>query len=592
MPQDIKKVLENYKNDLIRKKDLLVEFELDPIKPQKTKVKGLDTDDGGNIAGRADYLGNEIKANLKNLGFNIDDNALAKQKTIAHLEIAPFGFRYSLYWPNKNEWGEKGAVENLNGKTIENPIETRAKVINSNSNGGLILETKEGLQIYFFDEGELSRTLSGGSDGKLPPGKKGENYKRLLEEGITYKVKIDEPIELDWSGEEFEGDEEKESEGESDEEITVPEEISSGKNRNEIFRLLLSNFAGFKGDVVYGDGFKDIKDSREYSKLRRKVKKGELDKSAIKDFLSKSSRDSYSMMISNLRKSYPNTFFKKLSKAFPEFNIKYTKTNVDESLDSTTLMEAENEDKLKRWSLVFDKSVLTTKNIDNLDKNIRKFMATVKKWFSVPVKGNDGKKRSYNISYDEDKVNDYYNKFYGKKNESYNLIGSLLKEIIKEEGEKVKPDYINLKIESGGLETQDEGTDEVESRVSSKGKPSGGFIDAVIVIVGNKFDGSGKLSGGPFKIKPGFANKQMVASKQESEVDLNIEYDGDGNVLKGNINIKDNPEGINDLLNKVISSGKMKIKKSEKDSELVILSYPSQTAISDRINNTWQSILK
>jgi len=592
MPKDIKKVLENYKKELIRKKDLLVEFELDPIKPQKTKVKGLDTDDGGNIAGRADYLGNEIKANLKSLGFNIDDDALAKQKTIAHLEIAPFGFRYSLYWPNKNEWGEKGAVQNLNGKTIENPIETRAKVINSNSNGGLIIETKEGLQIYFFDEGELSRTLSGGSDGKLPPGKKGENYKRLLEEGITYKVKIDEPIELDWSGEEFEGDEEKESEGESDEEITVPEEISSGKNRNEIFRLLLSNFAGFKGDVVYGDGFKDIKDSREYSKLRRKVKKGELDKSAIKDFLSKSSRDSYSMMISNLRKSYPNTFFKKLSKAFPEFNIKYAKTNVDESLDSTTLMEAENEDKLKRWSLVFDKSVLTTKNIDNLDKNIRKFMATVKKWFSVPVKGNDGKKRSYNISYDEDKVNDYYNKFYGKKNESYNLIGSLLKEIIKEEGEKVKPDYINLKIEAGGLETQDEGADEVESRVSSKGKPSGGFIDAIIVIVGNKFDGSGKLSGGPFKIKPGFANKQMVASKQESEVDLNIEYDGDGNVLKGNINIKDNPEGINDLLNKVISSGKMKIKKSEKDSELVILSYPSQTAISDRINNTWQSILK
>ncbi len=36
----------------------------------------------------------------------------------------------------------------------------------------------------------------------------------------------------------------------------------------------------------------------------------------------------------------------------------------------------------------------------------------------------------------------------------------------------------------------------------------------------------------------------------------------------------------------------MKIKKSEKDRELVILSYPSQTAISDRINNTWQSILK
>ncbi len=66
MPQDIKKVLENYKNDLIRKKDLLVE---NPNKPWKTKVKGLDTDDAGNVAGRADYLGNQIKQNLKNLGF-------------------------------------------------------------------------------------------------------------------------------------------------------------------------------------------------------------------------------------------------------------------------------------------------------------------------------------------------------------------------------------------------------------------------------------------------------------------------------------------------------------------------------------------
>ncbi len=587
MPQDIKKVLENYKNNLIRKKDLLVE---NPNKPWKTKVKGLDTDDAGNVAGRADYLGNQIKQNLKNLGFVVDD--LDKQKTIAQLEVAPFGFRYSLFWPEKNEWGEKGAVENLNGKEIKNPIETRAKVINSNSNGGLILETKEGLQIYFFDEGELSRTLGGG-EGKLPPGKEGENYKRLLEEGITYKVKIDEPIELDWSGDEFEDEEkEKDSEGESNEEITVPEEISSGKNRNEIFRLLLSNFSGFKGDVVYGDGFKDIKDSREYSKIRRKVKKGELDKSAIKDFLSKSGRDSYSMMIANLRKSYPNTFFKKLSKAFPEFNIKYTKTNIDESLNSVTLMEEENVDKMKRWSLVFDKSVLTTKNIDNLDKNIKIFMATVKKWFAVPVKGSDGKKRSYNISYDKDKVNDYYNKFYGNKNESYNSIGSLLKEIIKEEGEEVKPDYINLKIEAGGLHTQDEEEDEVEARTKRKGKPSGGFIDAVIVDVGNKFDGSGKLSGGPFKIKPGFANKQMVASEQGGEVDLSIEYDGDGNVLKGNINIDNNPEGINDLLNQVIRSGKMKVKKSEKDSELIILSYPSQTAVSDRINNTWQSILK
>jgi len=36
----------------------------------------------------------------------------------------------------------------------------------------------------------------------------------------------------------------------------------------------------------------------------------------------------------------------------------------------------------------------------------------------------------------------------------------------------------------------------------------------------------------------------------------------------------------------------MKVKKSEKDSELIILYYPSQTAVGDRINNTWQEILK
>ena len=35
MPKDIKKVLENYKKNLIRKKDLLVE---NPDKPCKTKI--------------------------------------------------------------------------------------------------------------------------------------------------------------------------------------------------------------------------------------------------------------------------------------------------------------------------------------------------------------------------------------------------------------------------------------------------------------------------------------------------------------------------------------------------------------------------
>ena len=107
---------------------------------------------------------------------------------------APFGFTFSLVWPEKNEWGEKGPVTNINGKEIKGRIDTRAKVVNPNKDGGLIIETKEpSLQIYFFDEKELNRTLGGG-EGKLPPGKKGENFRRLLEEGVTYKVKINQPI--------------------------------------------------------------------------------------------------------------------------------------------------------------------------------------------------------------------------------------------------------------------------------------------------------------------------------------------------------------------------------------------------------------
>ena len=36
----------------------------------------------------------------------------------------------------------------------------------------------------------------------------------------------------------------------------------------------------------------------------------------------------------------------------------------------------------------------------------------------------------------------------------------------------------------------------------------------------------------------------------------------------------------------------MKIKKSQKDGEFIILSYPSQTSVGERVNNTWQQILK
>jgi hypothetical protein len=36
----------------------------------------------------------------------------------------------------------------------------------------------------------------------------------------------------------------------------------------------------------------------------------------------------------------------------------------------------------------------------------------------------------------------------------------------------------------------------------------------------------------------------------------------------------------------------MRIKKSQKDGDYIILYYPSQTAVGERINNTWGEILK
>jgi hypothetical protein len=84
---------------------------------------------------------------------------------------------------------------------------------------------------------------------------------------------------------------------------------------------------------------------------------------------------------------------------------------------------------------------------------------------------------------------------------------------------------------------------------------------------------------------------EKTASDKESSADLNIEYEGN-KVTKGTIKIKNNPKGINELLNDIIKKGDVRIKKSQKDGDYIILYYPSQTAIGDRINNTWGDILK
>ena len=206
----------------------------------------------------------------------------------------------------------------------------------------------------------------------------------------------------------------------------VPSEIK--KNRNEIFRLLLKNYGGYNGKVVYGDGFYKKEEAAEYQKLLRGKKKGDVESSEVESFRKSSSRDKFSMMIANLRKSFPTTFLKKLDKAFPEFNLSYQKS-VEESV--SLLREEENDDKYKRWSIVFGNSI-GNKTIDELDKNIRGFMSAVKIWFASPIVYR-GKTQSYKINFDGDSVNNYWQKFYGKeKNESHLSIGNLLEDILSE----------------------------------------------------------------------------------------------------------------------------------------------------------------
>jgi len=606
MPKSIKEILKEYNKEvLIQKSDESLTFGASineddtswsasetlgitpSTKARKTKVKGLDTDDAGAITGRGSFLVNQVKDNLRSLGFSVDD--LEKQKTIAQLMAAPFGMKFSLIWPKENEWGEKSYVTlSINGKPFEmSNIDTRAKVKEPNANGKLVLSTKLGPDIIFIDPKELERTL-GGAEGKLPPGKKGENYKRLLEEGVTYKVQIDSDVIVGG---------ESTTEEETIVEIPVPEEIASGKNRNEIFRLLLKGFGKYSGEVVYGDGFKDIETAKAYAKLQRDVKAGRVDKEKLKEFREKSNRDTYSMMVSNLRKSFPNTFFKNLSKAFPEFNIRFSKQNVEESFTNQPLVEEEeNNDKYKRWNLVFPGKVVGSKTLDNLDKNIREFMAAVKKWFAVPVMGPDGKKKSYSIDYDEDKVNQYWSNFYGTKKESRLTLSNVLMEMLKEEkviNNKTEnfPEYFLLKILPGGLETIDEGNEEIERRSSGEGKnKKSGFIDAIIIKAGNLLDkNDGKLDGRNLPLKPGYANLGTAATDKESTANLNLEYK-DGKITKGTLDIK-NQNKLNQLLNDVIRDGQMRVKKSQKDGDYIILYYPSQIELGQNINNTWGEIL-
>jgi hypothetical protein len=265
-------------------------------------------------------------------------------------------------------------------------------------------------------------------------------------------------------------------------EVNVPEEVASGKNRNEIFRQLVNIYGGYKGAPVYGDGFLKAEESREYNKLQSASRKGKVDKSKVKEFRDGASRDKYSMMIANFRKAFPKNFMAKLEKAFPEFNIKYGKSELEESF---VLNEEENPDKYKRWGIVFPTGVVGNDVIDNLDKNIIKFMKAVKAYFAVPI-DYKGKKFSYSISYDEDKVKQYHNKFYGSKNE--NIVSKILGLLLEEDTDTEKGN-INLELIFGDIDVKNikQGEERVDdsfsqsmSSIMKKGSASLNLVDLLI----------------------------------------------------------------------------------------------------------------
>ena len=401
-------------------------------KPHKRRGTDVaNSEDGGlsNSIANAMFSADLAATNLQNMGVRVSD--ISDQDTIdSYKALKTFPFSFSI---NKVIGGFfNGESKDIKGKASVDQRSNAKKFIIYFTHEG-----KKGEVVYTinFSPKTLQKNLKG-TAFDLPMLIKNEDYEVKIsiggegdkegegQEGGGQEGEGQEGQEGE--GQEGEGQEGQEGDKEGEGEVSgppIPPEIK--KNRNEIFRLLLKNYGKYDGAVVYGDGFKKIEEAREYAKLQKAVKKGDVDKSKLKEFRDGSSRDSYSMMIANLRKSYPSSFFKKLEKAFPEFNVTYTK-----QMDEGYLMEVDNADKYKRWKMVFG-NVIGNDVIDTLDENIREFMLATKKWFAVPIKYR-GKVQSYKIDFDSDKVNSYWGKFYGSKKESVLSIGSILEEFLNE----------------------------------------------------------------------------------------------------------------------------------------------------------------
>lgn len=385
-----------------------------PYKRRGTDVANTDDSGLSYAIAQAMFSADKAESNLQDMGVRVSD--LQDQDTIDYYKaLKMFPFIFSIDKPIDGFFDNES--KNISGQaSVDQRSNAKKFVIYFTHN------SEKGKIVYRinFSSDTLQKNLKG-TAFDLPMLIKNEIY------NVRISLKSDSEQEGGGQeGQEGGGQEDSGQEGEGDsgqEGPSIPPEIK--KNRNEIFRLLLKNYGKYNGAVVYGDGFKKIEEAREYAKLQRAVKKGEVDKSKLKEFRNKSSRDKYSMMIANLRKSYPTTFFKKLDKAFPEFKISYSK-----QLGENYLLEVENDDKYKRWRIVFG-DVISNDVIDVLDKNIRDFMLATKKWFAVPIKYR-GKVQSYKVDFDGNKVNDYWNNFYGSKKESILSIGSILEDVLNE----------------------------------------------------------------------------------------------------------------------------------------------------------------
>lgn len=477
----------------------------------KLKTSPVTGDQAAHSAARADVTIDRIKDNLRSMGVNASD--LSDQDTIDFYKaLKEFPFSFSLNKAIPDYFG--GESKNIKGKAS---VDQR-----SNAKKFIMYFTHEGVVYRInFSAKTLQKNLRG-TDFDLP---------MLLKNNIyDVRISINKGEPTTSRGEETP----TEKEGPTDKGPAVPPEIK--KNRNEIFRLLLKNYGDYNGEVVYGDGFKDIDEAKEYSRLQRAVKSGKADKSELTNFRNKSSRDEYSMMIANLRKDYPTTFFKKLEKAFPEFNISYQK-----KMEESFIVEAEeNPDKYKRWFIIFG-NVVGKDTIDKLDQNIREFMAAVKKWFAVPITYR-GKTQSYNISFDGDKVNSYWKKFYSTQKESIS-ISSVLEEILNEKSKPPKGTTIG----------QGERWDDKEELPK--------YFDRKLKIISvphftdkreGEEDGSGNVPKGEFKA---FTSSEISG-------------------IKGTGASTWTSDSIQSVLNNEFKSGKVLVKKSMSKKDTLILYYP------------------